>query len=104
VALARLSERFLLAVARLAALALLLEARRLIERGLRIVLCYHGDVQLWDSHNDLAKAHRDLGTQIDGPLAALLTDLKQRACLKKPCHLGRRVWPHSGHQHPLRPE
>ncbi|MCE9529001.1 MAG: DUF1501 domain-containing protein [Planctomycetales bacterium] len=61
----------------------LLMARRLIERGVRIVQCYHGDVQPWDSHNDLAKAHRDLGTQIDGPLAALLTDLKQRGLFEE---------------------
>jgi len=61
----------------------LLMARRLIERGVRIVQCYHGDVQPWDSHNDLAKAHRDLGTQIDGPIAALLTDLKQRGLFEE---------------------
>ena len=61
----------------------LLMARRLVERGVRIVQCYHGDVQPWDSHNDLAKAHRDLGTQIDGPLAALLTDLKQRGLFEE---------------------
>ncbi|MFN0019933.1 MAG: DUF1501 domain-containing protein [Pirellulaceae bacterium] len=61
----------------------LLMARRLVERGVRIVQCYHGDVQPWDSHNDLAKSHRDLGTQIDGPLAALLTDLKQRGLFEE---------------------
>ena len=61
----------------------LLMARRLIERGVRIVQCYHGDVQPWDSHNDLAKAHRDLATQIDGPVAALLTDLKQRGLFEE---------------------
>jgi len=61
----------------------LLMARRLVERGVRIVQCYHGDVQPWDSHNDLAKAHRDLGTQIDGPIAALLTDLKQRGLFEE---------------------
>jgi Protein of unknown function (DUF1501) len=61
----------------------LLMARRLIERGVRIVQCYHGDVQPWDSHNDLAKAHRDLATQIDGPIAALLTDLKQRGLFEE---------------------
>ena len=61
----------------------LLMARRLIERGVRIVQCYHGDVQPWDSHNDLAKGHRDLATQIDGPIAALLTDLKQRGLFEE---------------------
>jgi hypothetical protein len=56
----------------------LLIARRLIERGVRVVQCYHGDVQPWDSHNNIDKEHRRLAGEIDGPLAALLTDLKQR--------------------------
>jgi hypothetical protein len=56
----------------------LLLARRLIERGVRVVQVYHGDVQPWDSHNDLEKNHRQLAGQCDGPIAALLTDLKQR--------------------------
>lgn len=59
----------------------LLLARRLVERGVRVVQVYHGDVQPWDSHNDLAKNHRDLATQCDGPISALLTDLKQRGLL-----------------------
>jgi hypothetical protein len=56
----------------------LLLARRLIERGVRIVQLYHGDVQPWDSHNDLEKSHRQLALECDGPIGALLTDLKQR--------------------------
>jgi len=32
----------------------LLTARRLIERGVRVVQCYHGDVQPWDSHGNIA--------------------------------------------------
>lgn len=56
----------------------LLFARRLIERGVRIVQVYHGDVQPWDSHNDLEKNHRRLAGECDGPIAALLNDLKQR--------------------------
>ncbi len=59
----------------------LLLARRLVERGVRIVQVYHGDVQPWDSHNDLEKAHRQLGAECDGPIAALLADLKQRGML-----------------------
>src|SRR5207249_3914548 len=35
----------------------LLIARRLVERGVRFVQCYHGDVQPWDSHNDIEKNH-----------------------------------------------
>jgi hypothetical protein len=56
----------------------LLIARRLVERGVRVVQCYHGDVQPWDSHNNIEKEHRRLAGEIDGPLAALLADLKQR--------------------------
>jgi hypothetical protein len=61
----------------------MLIARRLIERGVRVVQCYHGDVQPWDSHNNIATAHRDLGKQCDGPIAALLTDLRQRGLLEE---------------------
>lgn len=59
----------------------LLIARRLIERGVRVVQCYHGDVQPWDSHSNIAGEHRRLGNEIDGPIAALLTDLEQRGLL-----------------------
>src|SRR5262249_19178690 len=55
----------------------LLIARRLVERGVRFVQCYHGDVQPWDSHDNLEQNHRRLAREIDGPLAALLTDLKR---------------------------
>ena len=60
----------------------LLIARRLIERGVRVVQCYHGDVQPWDSHGNIAGEHRRLGNEADGPIAALLTDLAQRGLLK----------------------
>ncbi len=59
----------------------LLIARRLIERGVRVVQCYHGDVQPWDSHDRLAEEHRRLGQEADGPIAAFLTDLEQRGLL-----------------------
>jgi hypothetical protein len=55
----------------------LLIARRLVERGVRFVQCYHGDVQPWDSHDNIAVNHRNLANAIDGPIAALLTDLKR---------------------------
>jgi len=61
----------------------LLLARRLIERGVRVVQVYHGDVQPWDSHNDIEKSHRQLAAECDGPIAALLTDLKQRGLLEE---------------------
>jgi hypothetical protein len=56
----------------------LLIARRLIERGVRVVQCYHGNVQPWDSHSQIAQEHRNLASQCDGPISALLNDLKQR--------------------------
>ncbi len=56
----------------------MLIARRLIERGVRVVQCYHGDVQPWDSHTGLAAGHRKLASECDRPIWALMTDLKQR--------------------------
>lgn len=61
----------------------LLIARRLIERGVRVVQCYHGDVQPWDSHDRLAEEHRRLGQEADVPIAAFLTDLEQRGLLEE---------------------
>lgn len=55
----------------------LLIARRLIERGVRVVQVFHGDVQPWDSHENLEKNHRSLAQQCDQPIAALLSDLKR---------------------------
>ena len=59
----------------------LLLARRLVERGVRVVQCYHGDVQPWDSHTNLEKEHRKLAGEVDGPIAALLGDLKRLGLL-----------------------
>jgi hypothetical protein len=59
----------------------LLIARRLIERGVRVVQCYHGDVQPWDSHDLIEQNHRKLAREVDQGIAALLTDLKQRGLL-----------------------
>jgi hypothetical protein len=60
----------------------LLIARRLIERGVRVVQCYHGDVQPWDSHELVEENHRKLAGEVDQGIAALLTDLKQRGLLQ----------------------
>jgi hypothetical protein len=57
-------------------------ARRLVERGVRYVQLWHGAGQPWDSHAQIESAHRDLAKQIDQPIAALLTDLKQRGMLE----------------------
>ncbi len=55
----------------------LLLARRLIERGVRFVQVSHAPVQPWDSHDDIEREHRRLAGEIDGPIAALLSDLKR---------------------------
>lgn len=56
-------------------------ARRLLERGVRYVQLWHGAGQPWDNHENIEGAHRQLAGQIDQPIAALLTDLKQRGML-----------------------
>ncbi len=60
----------------------LLIARRLLERGVRVVQCYHGDVQPWDSHELIEDNHRRLAGEVDQGISALLTDLKQRGMLE----------------------
>lgn len=56
----------------------MLIARRLIERGVRFVQINHGG---WDHHNNLEASIRQKCGEFDGPVAALLTDLKQRGLL-----------------------
>jgi hypothetical protein len=56
-------------------------ARRLLERGVRYVQLWHGAGQPWDNHAQIETNHRELARQIDQPIAALLTDLKQRGML-----------------------
>jgi arylsulfatase A-like enzyme len=57
-------------------------ARRLLERGVRFVQLWHGASQPWDNHNDIKGQHAALARQLDQPIAALLTDLKQRGMLE----------------------
>lgn len=57
-------------------------ARRLLERGVRYVQLWHGVGQPWDDHSNLPSHHRTLAGEIDQPIAALLTDLKQRGLLE----------------------
>lgn len=54
-------------------------ARKLVEKGVRFVQAYAGT---WDSHDYIARAHGNLVRQVDQPIAALLTDLKQRGLLE----------------------
>ncbi|MCA9198541.1 MAG: DUF1501 domain-containing protein [Planctomycetales bacterium] len=59
----------------------LLMARRLIERGVRFVQTWHGNMQPWDSHSNIQHEHRKVANECDQGLAALLVDLKQRGLL-----------------------
>ncbi len=77
-----------------------LVARRLIERGVRVVQVYFGNDKPWDSHHDIL-VHRRLGMQADQPIAALLKDLKASGLLKDTLvviggEFGRRPWVESG--------
>ncbi len=56
-------------------------ARRLLEQGVRYVQLWHGAGQPWDNHDDIG-IHAKLAREIDQPIAALLTDLKQRGMLE----------------------
>ena len=53
-------------------------ARRMVERGVRFVTIFHGD---WDHHHSLDHGLRQNSQGVDQPIAALLTDLKQRGLL-----------------------
>jgi uncharacterized protein (DUF1501 family) len=55
-------------------------ARRLIERGVRFVQLFLGG-QPWDTHNNLRVSLPAICRQTDQPVAALVTDLKQRGLL-----------------------
>jgi Protein of unknown function (DUF1501) len=56
----------------------LLIARRLVERGVRVVQVWHDG---WDHHQDLEEKLTAKAGEIDGPLSALIADLKQRGLL-----------------------
>jgi uncharacterized protein (DUF1501 family) len=56
-------------------------ARRLVERGVRMVQVYYGDGQPWDTHRNHDQTTRKLCGDIDRPVAALLADLKRRGLL-----------------------
>jgi hypothetical protein len=59
-----------------------LVARRLIERGVRMVQVYFGNSQPWDNHDDIM-LHQKLAAQADGPIAALIDDLKASGLLQE---------------------
>ncbi len=58
-----------------------LTARRLVERGVRMVQIFYGSGQPWDDHGDLEKGHRNKAKDSDKAVAALLRDLKQQGLL-----------------------
>jgi hypothetical protein len=53
-------------------------ARRLVERGVRFVQLYSGDVGGWDAHEDVETNHAAMCARTDRPVAGLLADLKRR--------------------------
>ena len=55
-----------------------LMARRLVERGVRFVQCFHAG---WDHHRNLTTQFKIQCTDTDQPSAALVQDLKQRGLL-----------------------
>ena len=69
-------------------------ARRLVERGVRVVQVYYGSDQPWDDHQDISR-HREHARQSDRPVAALIKDLKVTGHARRDVdHLGRGVRPH----------
>ncbi len=64
-------------------------ARRLIEKGVRVVQLFNGSdpaggngITNWDSHSDILQTHAMQAEIMDQPTAALITDLKRRGLLK----------------------
>ena len=53
-------------------------ARRMVQRGVRFVQVRVGG---WDAHSNLKGNHEKLATRTDGPIGALLTDLKRTGLL-----------------------
>ncbi|MDM4017533.1 DUF1501 domain-containing protein [Roseiconus lacunae] len=63
-------------------------ARRLIEKGVRVVQLFNGSdpsggngITNWDSHSDIFKTHAMQAEIMDQPTAALIADMKQRGLL-----------------------
>lgn len=64
-------------------------ARRLIEKGVRIVQLFNGSdpsggngITNWDSHSNIAKTHAMQAEIMDQPTAALIADMRQRGLLE----------------------
>jgi len=63
----------------------MLAARRFVERGVRFVQVQHGagGAGVWDAHGGLKANHTRNCLAVDQPIAALVTDLKQRGLLEE---------------------
>ncbi len=64
-------------------------ARRLLEKGVRVVQLFNGSdpsggngVTNWDSHSNIAKTHAMQAEIMDQPTAALIADLEERGMLE----------------------
>jgi hypothetical protein len=58
-------------------------ARRLVERGVRFVQVYSGDVNGWDAHDDVEANHARMCAKTDRPVSGLLKDLRRRGLLEE---------------------
>ena len=65
-------------------------ARRLIEKGVRVVQLFNGSdpsggngITNWDSHSEILKTHAMQAEIMDQPTAALISDLKRRGLLEE---------------------
>jgi hypothetical protein len=76
-------------------------ARRLVERGVRVVeLIESGAGDNWDAHGDMQQ-HRPRAARVDRPIAALIRDLRQRGLLSRTLlagctEFGRTPWSDNG--------
>jgi hypothetical protein len=59
----------------------LIMTRRLLERGVRVVQAWYGAGFPWDHHGEIEERLPKMCTEVDRPIAAFLTDLKQRGML-----------------------
>ncbi|MXY67024.1 MAG: DUF1501 domain-containing protein [Acidobacteriia bacterium] len=59
-------------------------ARRLSERGVRVVQATHsGAEEKWDHHGDILRLHPIRSREVDKPIAGLIKDLKTRGLLEE---------------------
>jgi uncharacterized protein (DUF1501 family) len=58
-------------------------ARRMVERGVRFIelTCPNVGADRWDQHGNLREGHANNARAVDQPIAALLSDLKDRGLL-----------------------